>query len=704
MLLNPSRMSRPLRPRLVGGLAALCAAASLCVPAHAQLVITEIMYNPPEGGADSLEFIELYNAGLTDLAVDGYTIAFGGTTDQLRGRLPAGAFYLLAVDSNAFARNYGAVADQQWDGSGLSNGGTTIAITDAAGAPVASVTYDDGGAWPPEPDGDGPSLEICDPAADGNDPANWQASTTAVGVVVNGSELFASPRDLTTCSGGGGNTTVYRPATIVEVTGVDAEGQLDSIGATVQLDVVVTSPSFSAIAQDFYGQDPTGGINIFFDGANYVPMVGDAIRVRGEVQQRNGTARIAAAEIAVSPNAPPPVPAPFVTTSIFEDIQGILVRLEDFRLADPSQWQFDGNFTVDLTNGTDTVAMFVDADTDISGQPAPQGTFDVVGIASQFDRQSPYDEGYQLLPRFLADFDPYVPGSGQVFPYTPLADLQDEDADGVALRTGEKVTVAGIVADFNRNDRGLLFTIVDSSNNGVAIYSPVEDFSYVPVEGDYVNVRGEVTQFRGLTQVEIEDLDFAGAGFPLPDARAVTTLGEDTESRIVEFASVTFPDVSRWRTDSVAFNIDFVTAGGDTLTARFDDNSAFAGTSAPVPGTAYTLRGIGGQFDSSNPFTGGYQLFPRSLADLQLVSGTREVPAEEIMRVLAEAGRLTVTARAELDRLALVDRAGREVISRAGRIAGEFSLDVGALPVGIYYLRAVTRDGRGATVAVPLLR
>ena len=28
---------------------------------NAQVVITEIMYNPPESGQDSLEYIELYN-------------------------------------------------------------------------------------------------------------------------------------------------------------------------------------------------------------------------------------------------------------------------------------------------------------------------------------------------------------------------------------------------------------------------------------------------------------------------------------------------------------------------------------------------------------------------------------------------------------------------------------------------------------------
>jgi hypothetical protein len=42
---------------------------------------------------------------------------------------------------------------------------------------MASLTYGDSNPWPTAPDGSGPSLQIIDSQGNGNDPANWRAST-----------------------------------------------------------------------------------------------------------------------------------------------------------------------------------------------------------------------------------------------------------------------------------------------------------------------------------------------------------------------------------------------------------------------------------------------------------------------------------------------------------------------------------------------
>jgi hypothetical protein len=46
---------------------------------------------------------------------------------------------------------------------------------------IDAVTYSDGDPWPTTTDGTGPSLELMDPLADNNDPANWAASTASSG-------------------------------------------------------------------------------------------------------------------------------------------------------------------------------------------------------------------------------------------------------------------------------------------------------------------------------------------------------------------------------------------------------------------------------------------------------------------------------------------------------------------------------------------
>ena len=118
--------------------------------------ITELMYNPQ--GGDAFEFIELKNIGDTEVELSGFS--FDGITYQFaEGSTPlaAGAYLLLVNDANvtAFrARHPGVRLDGLYDGS-LSNKGERLALLDQNGETVLSVDYDDGGAWPSSPDGDG---------------------------------------------------------------------------------------------------------------------------------------------------------------------------------------------------------------------------------------------------------------------------------------------------------------------------------------------------------------------------------------------------------------------------------------------------------------------------------------------------------------------------------------------------------------------
>ena len=58
----------------------------------------------------------------------------------------------------------------------LSNGGERVAIADSLGAVVDEVTYDDHLPWPTAADGDGPSLELINPAFDNDTPCSWGSS------------------------------------------------------------------------------------------------------------------------------------------------------------------------------------------------------------------------------------------------------------------------------------------------------------------------------------------------------------------------------------------------------------------------------------------------------------------------------------------------------------------------------------------------
>lgn len=172
---------------------------SLFLAVQAQIVITEIMYNPPESGVDSLEFIELLNnsnaaVNMTDWALEFGTFSF--TIPILN--LGAGQYQIFSVNSVALQNNFGKPSIQ-WANGALSNNGTSIRLKNNAGTLIDSLTFDDAAPWPTLPDGSGHSLVLCDPNSDNTLAANWQAASTPTGVTINGFPVFANPGAASGC-------------------------------------------------------------------------------------------------------------------------------------------------------------------------------------------------------------------------------------------------------------------------------------------------------------------------------------------------------------------------------------------------------------------------------------------------------------------------------------------------------------------------
>lgn len=166
---------------------------SFLLAGQAQIVITEIMYNPPESGADSLEFIEVLNNSSASVNMTDWTLEFGTFSFTIPAlNLGANQYQLFSVDAAAMQNNFGKPSIQWTDGA-LSNNGTSIRLKNASGALIDSLTYDDAAPWPTEPDGFGPSLVLCDPDSDNLLPASWEAATTPTGVIIAGVEVLATP-------------------------------------------------------------------------------------------------------------------------------------------------------------------------------------------------------------------------------------------------------------------------------------------------------------------------------------------------------------------------------------------------------------------------------------------------------------------------------------------------------------------------------
>ena len=159
----------------------------------AQIIPTEIQYNPPEFGQDSLEYLELYNASNQAIQIEGYSFSEGLTLTFEEFTFPPESYIVLAGNAAAFSNQFGFDPDVEWEARALSNSGELIELTDDLGNVIFALEFADRDPWPSEPDGNGPSLELCDLDSDFTLASSWGIGTAATGVVIDGIEVLGTP-------------------------------------------------------------------------------------------------------------------------------------------------------------------------------------------------------------------------------------------------------------------------------------------------------------------------------------------------------------------------------------------------------------------------------------------------------------------------------------------------------------------------------
>ena len=159
-----------------------------------ELVITEIMYNGPEAGTDTIEFIEIFNKGAETVNLNGYSMegvshVFGNVT------IDPQTYGVICVNAEAYNNTYG-IQTIEWTSGGLSNSGETIKILNPGGDVVDEVTFGNANDWPSISSTSanlGHSIVLCDYDSDNNVGTNWMLSSSSVGVQIDGKDVFASP-------------------------------------------------------------------------------------------------------------------------------------------------------------------------------------------------------------------------------------------------------------------------------------------------------------------------------------------------------------------------------------------------------------------------------------------------------------------------------------------------------------------------------
>ena len=160
-------------------------------------------------------------------------------------------------------------------------------------------------------------------------------------------------------------------------------------GTEVTIKGVLTTPDYGFNNGQFFVQDETGGINIFWGGNNTDWMAGDSVEVTGNRSSFDSQAQISVSS-ATRINQGNPIPDPYIagndTLSINSGLQGQRVRIENVTLADGETWPADAqsgsgvSVDIELSDG-EPFTIYIDrTESFYDGAPAPGERFSVAGV------------------------------------------------------------------------------------------------------------------------------------------------------------------------------------------------------------------------------------------------------------------------------------------------------------------------------------
>lgn len=396
--------------------------AGLWISASAQVMINEVLYDTQGTDDPNLLYTELWGPPGTSLAgwslvgVNGNNATVYRTV-ALSGTIPADGYFVIGntaqVPNVDLVLGGGEGAGVDWQNAGSSSGDDCdgIDLKNAAGQMVDHLCYGicatpgncagEGGSNAPDPFPSGgvnrAIARIPDHSDTDNNGTDWVVTETLTPGAPN-SGVPCDPQ------------SVF----LADIRENDNNGMplLNGDFVIVRGIVNVDNYTLDSLTQsNFFIQDDDAGCNVFRGSVPQGIMEGDCVEVSAWVGFYNGLTELLSsgsgncvfAVRRLNHNVGDVDPQVITTQSYFEAFEGMVVRINGVTIIDGT-WPGEGQWAnLTVSDGSGTIVIRIDDDTQVDGTPAPTGPFSVIGILTQFDSSSPYTAGYQITPRYPAD-------------------------------------------------------------------------------------------------------------------------------------------------------------------------------------------------------------------------------------------------------------------------------------------------------------
>jgi len=393
---------------------------------------------------------------------------------------------------------------------------------------------------------------------------------------------------------------------------------------------VMANNSTSALA-DFDGADATGGVAaaaMIFGAANnntnntFIRTLRGVVSVDGA-----GLAAISNGTEAVPYSGrnffPRNTPAQTVAVNLVSNVSD--APLTTVKLTVPAAWGVPAQANVSVTgDGAGAPVVSVTGQeitvTGVAVTNLHAAVIAVAGLASPNPAALTDDGRYAFNIQTAGDAG--VPANIATQPVAlvsiPVANLRDTDATGLPADLNKSVAIEVVCTEEDFDSATRTSAYGQDGDFGINIFMPGVELNLV--RGHRYAITGQIIQFSGLTEISpasaADVIDLGAGAEPAPLTISVPDLlanAEAYEGRLIRVVALQYVN-GAWASGQTVNAAD---AAANPLDVRIQSGSA----AFTPPFWPATITGIFGQFDSSSPYTTGYQIMPRTDADVTSLGG-----------------------------------------------------------------------------------